>query len=238
MKRFLHRIMNNMGFDIIRYKPNSLPDDIIYQILSTFNINVVLDVGASDGGYAKRLRNLGYKKRIISFEPINKSYMKLMQCAKKDINWQVHNYGLGNENKIAEINLAANYDSSSLLKMLPTHSNAAPHARYFGKEKIEIKKIDDIFSTMVKKSDNIYLKIDVQGYEHLIIEGGKNSLNDIDTIQLELSLVPLYEGQLLFDEIIAILKGKGYTMIFIEPGFRNKTTGQLLQFDGIFHRYK
>lgn len=229
--------MNNIGFDIVRYEPNTTMDENLFQLLTNYKISTVLDVGASNGGYAKRLRGLGYRNKIVSFEPLHIPYKELVKNSKRDPLWSVHNYGFGNANLSTTINIAANYDSSSLFDMLPAHAEAAPHAKYIGKEEIKIKTMDEVLSDIVEPNESIFLKIDVQGYEHRIIEGGGESLNKINTLQLELSLVPLYEGQLLFDDIINLLKQKGYTMVSIEPGFRNKTTGQLLQFDGVFHRY-
>ena len=59
----------------------------------------------------------------------------------------------------------------------------------------------------------------------------------IDTIQVEISLVPLYDGGVVFEELFDMLRAQGYTLVAIENGFSHKTTGQMLQMDGIFHRY-
>ncbi len=52
-----------------------------------------------------------------------------------------------------------------------------------------------------------------------------------------MSLIPLYQGELLFDEMYGLLKRLGYGLISIESGFVNKANGQTLQVDGIFRRY-
>ena len=65
----------------------------------------------------------------------------------------------------------------------------------------------------------------------------ENSLLQIDTVQMEMSLVPLYDGALLFDEMLTLMGEKGYIMVAIEPGFLDPDSGQLLQVDGIFHRF-
>ena len=51
-----------------------------------------------------------------------------------------------------------------------------------------------------------------------------------------MSLVPLYEGQVLFRELFDILARSGYQPVAIEPGFASPS-GEMLQLDGIFHRY-
>jgi hypothetical protein len=53
-------------------------------------------------------------------------------------------------------------------------------------------------------------------------------------IQLEMSLVPLYENEMLFFEMTKYLNDKGFQLYSLENGFSNPDTGQLLQVDGIF----
>ncbi len=83
----------------------------------------------------------------------------------------------------------------------------------------------------------MFMKIDVQGFESSVIKGAEKSLQHIDTLQLEMSLIPLYKNEMLFDDMLALLTGKGYQMVSIEPGFADADTGRLLQVDGTFHRF-
>jgi hypothetical protein len=46
----------------------------------------------------------------------------------------------------------------------------------------------------------------------------------------------LYDGELLFNEMCALLSEKGYALIEIERGFSDPVTSKLLQVDGISHR--
>jgi hypothetical protein len=45
------------------------------------------------------------------------------------------------------------------------------------------------------------LKLDAQGYEMRIMQGAEISLKSIDTIQLEMSLAPLYDGETSLHEM-------------------------------------
>jgi hypothetical protein len=51
-----------------------------------------------------------------------------------------------------------------------------------------------------------------------------------------MSLAPLYEGQLLFPELLDRVLGLGFELWSIEPGFVEPATGRLLQLDAIFFR--
>ena len=182
------------------------------------------------------MRDIGYKKKIVSFEPLNAAYALLSKNAKKDKLWEVHHYALGDKEESVKINVAANSMSSSLLEMLPSHIKSAPESEYMGHEDIQVKTLDSIFSIVASQTDTVYLKIDTQGFEEKVLKGAENSLKLIDAIQLEMSLKPLYRDEPLFDEMYRFMYHKGYRLIALESGFTDKKTGELLQFDGIFHR--
>lgn len=225
-----------MGFDLVRYHPITHPLARRKRILDNYNISLVLDVGANIGQYGKQLRDIGYKKKIVSFEPLNAAYALLSKNAKKDKLWEVHHYALGDKEESVKINVAANSMSSSLLEMLPSHIKSAPESEYMGHEDIQVKTLDSIFSIVASQTDTVYLKIDTQGFEEKVLKGAENSLKLIDAIQLEMSLKPLYRDEPLFDEMYRFMYHKGYRLIALESGFTDKKTGELLQFDGIFHR--
>jgi hypothetical protein len=66
------------------------------------------------------------------------------------------------------------------------------------------------------------------------LRGAIKSLPQIKLIQTELSFTDLYESGPLFDEVIAFLREQGYGVFAIIPGFRDETSGRILQADGIF----
>jgi FkbM family methyltransferase len=231
----LNKILNKVGIDVVRFPNIELKRRKVF--LDYHQINKVLDVGANVGNYAVKLRDIGFKGQIISFEPLNDTYKKLEKKAKNDLNWSTLNIALGDFNGESEINIAGNIDSSSLLDMLPAHLNSAPQSKYIGKEKIFVKKLDDIFDEICKPVDCIYLKIDTQGFEKQILDGGKISLSKISAIQIEMSIIPLYKDSLTYLEMIDFLKKQNFELHLIESGFSDPLTGQLLQFDGVFIKH-
>lgn len=236
LKKLIQRITRNMGFDLVRFEPSKHPLARRKRLLESYNINLVLDVGANIGQYGKELREIGYKGKIVSFEPQSSAYKELSEKVRNDELWEAHHYALGDKKETAMINIAGNSYSSSLLDMLPSHLKSAPKSKYIGQEEIQIKTLDSIFSTLSSQTDSIYLKLDTQGFEENVLKGAENSLHNIDTIQLEMSLTPLYKDELLFNEMYQHLYQKKYRLVAVEPGFTDEDTGQLLQIDGIFHR--
>jgi FkbM family methyltransferase len=67
-----------------------LPDAdwALRQILTKLEISVIFDVGAHVGQYAARLRHLGYRGRIVSFEPREAAFAELHKRAMLEGQWQ------------------------------------------------------------------------------------------------------------------------------------------------------
>lgn len=237
VRQIVRQFLRRMGYDIVRYEPTSHPLARRKRLLENYGIKVVLDVGANIGQYGKQLRAIGYKGEIISFEPVNSAYKELLTKVNADGSWKAVNYALGNTDGNTEINIAGNSRNSSILDMLPSLMKSAPESKYVGKEQIEVRTLDSVFENICSKKQNILLKIDTQGFEKNVIEGAEESLRFIDTIQLEMSLIPLYKDELLFDEMYELLYQKDYCIVSVEPGFSDRESGQLLQVDGIFHRF-
>jgi hypothetical protein len=53
-------------------------------------------------------------------------------------------------------------------------------------------------------------------------------------LQLELSLVPLYQGEPLIRTMLEKVDALGYELYAVIPGFTDMKSGRLLQLDGIF----
>jgi FkbM family methyltransferase len=240
MSTFKHKFRKflwRFGYDFYRFTPDNNPIARKKRLFQSSDIDVVLDIGANIGQFSQQLRDdIGYTKRIISFEPLSSAFRILKSNAQYDPSWDVLNYALGDVEEKQEINIAGNSDSSSLLEMLPSHIKVAPSSEFIGKEMVEVKKLDSIIDVYCKNTDNIYMKIDTQGYEKKVLEGAQESLKKIDIIQMEMSLVPLYKKELLFIQMCTLMSKINYRLISIEPAFVDPISGQILQVDGIFHR--
>jgi FkbM family methyltransferase len=226
-----------MGFDISRFTPGENRLARRRELFRLFQIDLVLDIGANTGQFAFELRSdIGYTGRIISFEPMRREFDELEKRAKGDPRWETKNYAIGDSDEEATIHVAGNSLSSSLLPMKDAHLDAAPNSKYVGDETINVRKLDSVFDDLHKGEKSVFLKIDTQGFESRVLQGAERSLESIDTIQLEMSLVPVYENEVLFTELLAGMIGRGFYLASIDEVFSNPKTGELLQVDGLFHR--
>jgi FkbM family methyltransferase len=205
-------------------------------LFSTLGIDLVLDVGANTGQFGLHCRALGYKGEIISFEPVHDTHAKLLKAAAGDPLWIVADrMALGDTPGEVEINVAANSYSSSILPMLDSHLAASPVSAYIQKEKVPEVRLDDYLGNKAVGRRSL-LKLDVQGFEHQVLAGAPNFLATAVAVQLEMSLVPLYQGETLMPEIIDEMDKIGFGLWDMESAFRDPDTGRLLQLDGIFTR--
>lgn len=237
LRHNLNHLLRRCGWNISRFSPSSHPLAKRKWLIQKYEIDTMLDVGANVGQYARQARmDLGYRNKIISFEPLKEAFSILQDQSKFDPLWECHNFALGDKTEVATINVSANSYSSSILSMLPKHLHAAPDSRYIESEEIPVKTMDSIFTDLHIESHHIWLKIDTQGFEKRVLSGAERSLAKIDTVQIEMSLVPLYLGEGSFPEMLSLMAKNGYSLIALENGFHDKDSGQLLQVDGIFHR--
>jgi len=238
--RNINTLLGHLGYRFSKKRPTPLADHFIRRkkLLDTYKINTLLDVGANIGQYSKRMRNrVNYQGRIISFEPMLNEFTELSNLANSDPLWDVANYALGNECGKGEIKISGNSVSSSMLEMLPSVIDAcSEEAAYIGTEEITIKTLDSVFDQYCSSDDNIFLKIDTQGFERSVLEGSLESLPHISGLQLEMSLMPFYKGDIMYNEMLDYVNGLGFKLMSIEPALEDANTGRQLQFDGVFFR--
>lgn len=230
---FLQWLVRLRGLDL---QPHSGPPRAIGDFLARRDIDLVLDVGASTGNYGWTIRAGGYEGRICSFEPLRAAFARLEKLTAEDPEWSCLRLALGAEPGEAEINVAGNSDSSSLLEMGERHVRSDPNSVYVGRESIELTTLDEVWDRVVHDDEQIFLKLDVQGYELEALRGAERSLPRIAGVQAELSLVPLYEGAPSWTEVIGYLQERGFQPERLEPAFEDAETGQILQVDAVFMR--
>jgi FkbM family methyltransferase len=233
MKLLLKRALTRLDIQAGRHR-NTLKG-ARETILSGEEVDLVIDVGAHAGEYGRALRAAGYRGDIASFEPVARQFERLLVAASGDAAWKCHNQAAGGRAGTAEINISGNDDfSSSLLEMEDTHQQAVSASRYERREKIEIVRLDDELSGFSVASRHAYLKVDTQGFEHEVVSGAVEVLSGCVAVELELSLTPLYEGQLLIGEMIKLMRRNGFRPTHLEPEFVNPDSGELLQVNGLF----
>jgi FkbM family methyltransferase len=235
MLGFIKRMFRKFGIEISFLTVQSKPRYNFLKIIENHNIDLIYDVGANVGQFGSEMREVGYNGYIVSFEPLPLEHKVLLNKSKEDVKWKVHEQcAIGNENTFIDIHVSGNSVSSSILPMADAHSDAAESSAYVNKIRVPLRKLDTVFDTYSTLSKNYFIKIDTQGYEWQVLDGASEILKNATGVQVELSLVQLYEGQKLWIDIIQRLESAGFYLWQLQPGFTDPRNGRLLQCDGIF----
>jgi FkbM family methyltransferase len=237
IKQSVKTALNSIGLEAHRFNPAESKLARLMAALRTFNIDTVFDIGANDGQFACEIRAGGYLGQIVSVEPMVSAHARLSKVSQADAGWHVHpRCAVGDRTGLIDLNIAGNSVSSSVLPMLASHSKAAPESIYQGKESVTLTTLDLIVPKYIQQASAPLLKIDTQGYEWQVLDGAKEILPTVRGILMEVSLIPLYEGQHLWWESIERLEAAGFVLWALEPVFVDCANGRTLQMDALFFR--
>ena len=237
IKHALKMAALRLGIEINRYNPVESSEARLFRLFETHHIDTIIDVGANDGGYGKLLRRGGYAGSILSFEPLEEEHARLIAHANSDDKWFIApRMALGAECREIEIHVAGNSASSSILPMNQLHESAAPESRYIGVQRVPLRRLDEVSHPAIDGRRKLLLKIDTQGYEMSVLEGAQKLLPQVSGVQLELSVAQLYDGQVLYLEMLQWLQARGFNLWSVIPGFVDPSSVRMLQFDGVFFR--
>jgi FkbM family methyltransferase len=209
----------------------------LVRILDHHGIDAVLDVGANVGQYATRLRQGGWGGRIVSFEPLPDAHAVLEKAAAPDALWEIApRMALGAGAGTVSLNVSAESDMSSALPFVPEMADLLDSAAYTGTLTAPLARLDEVFGEYAGNTGRVLLKIDTQGTEAAVLEGASGVLDRIYGIQLELSIVPVYQGERTYLDMIAALGELGFQPALFIPGYFNQRSARLISMDGVFIR--
>ena len=207
-------------------------------MLARTEFGLVLDVGANHGQFAAKMRGLGYKGPIASFEPMATAFARLAAASKEDSFVTPFHFALGARTETREIFISGNSASSSFLPIERTTVAAEPMTAVVGKETVEVRRLDEIAEEILSPANggHVLLKLDTQGSEREVLEGAEKTLQSIDFILCECSLISVYQGEPLIEDQIGLMRKKGFDPISMELGWSDQGTGHTYQVDVLFKR--
>jgi FkbM family methyltransferase len=233
----LQRLARRLGYDLTPRAKAKSPHAQLLAVLAHFRITCVLDVGANVGQYGATLRTWGWRGRIVSFEPQAAAHAALARRAAADPAWQVApRMALGKHEGEVEIEVSAESDMSSILPQSPLLRRISPSSVVVRKETVPLRRLDEVAGPYLRQGDRVFLKLDTQGYEAEALAGAARLLERLAGIQLEMSLVPLYEGARDFRGLLDDLAALGFEPYLLLAGYFERKLARQLQVDGVFMR--
>jgi FkbM family methyltransferase len=183
-------------------------------IMNRDDIRVVFDVGANIGDVTLAAVRSFPNAHIYSFEPVRATYQMLCENIR---NYGERitpcNFGFFNASKKLDIHITSFHGASSILDQSLDHKSVHPHIRETGSESIQVYTLDSFMAD--KAIDRIdIMKIDVEGVELEVIEGGRETFkNKVDNVFIELSFLRRDRESPYWVEICKSLYDLGFMLI-------------------------
>lgn len=196
-------------------------------------IDSIWDVGANQGQFAFMAHSVWPRLPVYSFEPDPDSYEKLQQNFKKfSITGRTFPYALSDK-----------VESKQLVRYANNVNNSLLHNETYAASTVESLLVEcttlDIVSKTTPEVRAAFLKLDVQGFELIVLAGAKSFLKKCAFVQIEVSFSPTYSGGAHAGEIILAMREYGFECIEILDLLRDKNElYKIIEADLLFKRSK
>ncbi len=240
-KRLAKSTLRSLDYTVLDLRKNNdlrvfLPGHL-KSVFATLKINCVIDVGANVGEYGRMLRRIGYRERIISFEPVRGVFEKLKQTAAGDNAWMTLNIACGSIEEERSINIFSLEVLNSLLPPSPQMNSIDP-AGVERTETVSVRRLDSLFEEAISglRHPRVFLKTDTQGFDLEVIKGAGECLQQVLGLQSEIALQPLYMGVPDYLEFLEECRKLGFEPTGFFPIFHCPTSKQMVELDAVLTR--
>lgn len=192
------------------YNPASYEENFNEALLNCIHEgDCVYDIGANVGLYtdifAKKVGIQGY---VYAFEPDKLNYSQLMESKEQWTNVELHNVGLGAENKMMK------FFSDGVTSRIIENPDYATFIE------VPIHRLEDFVTTHNTRKPNV-LKIDVEGFEIEVIDGAGELLKDpaLKSICMEVHFKAIRERgkSAELERMIRLLKKNNFKLKWSDP---------------------
>lgn len=190
--------------------------DALHQILDD-QILQVIDVGAR-GALCPQFLPIAAKTEVLGFEPDSEECDRLNAELQKST-WkkaEVLPYALAESSAKHKLYITRNGQLTSLLEPNPRVMTGAS-ADVIRTIEIETKSLDDLSRDSVVPGACDFIKLDTQGSELGILQGGESRiLPRLLGIEAEIEFVEAYKGQPLFSEVESYLRRQSFELVAVD----------------------
>jgi FkbM family methyltransferase len=203
-------------------------------IISGLDLATIVDIGANRGQFALCARRHYPAAKIYSFEPLAKPAGVYRRLFRNDANARLVNKAISARPGPASMHVSRWDVSSSLLPFAQAQHDNFPFTEESCRESILAATLSECLDATAILAPAL-LKLDVQGYELVALQGCEDLLPLFRFVYVEASFIELYEGQALASEVMAYLLGKEFKLLCVANLSRGKGK-RPIQADFLFTR--
>jgi len=184
------------------------------------------------------MRRLGFQGRIISFEPVQQCFEDLAQSAEGDGNWEAHRLALGASDGVLTMNVTRDDVFSSFLRPnREAHRMFADNSAVLREEEVPVRRLATLLPDLVPRGfwATTHLKTDTQGSDAAVLAGLDTLLDALPSLQVEVSLVRIYENQPDYFEMLGPLHKRGFRLTGLLPISRDSEL-RIVEADAVLRR--
>jgi FkbM family methyltransferase len=228
-------LVGRRGLMLTRWPPEGTLERETKRVLVDRKIDTVIDVGAHEGRYANTLRRLGFRGRIVSVEPSPAPYRRLAAAACSDRYWDVVDAALGDRESRATLREYNEHEEFSSV-----HS-PSEYGRRYGLTvrrtvEVQVRTLDKLVSDVGVDPASCLVKVDTQGHDLAVLEGGGETLAVARALQVEIPMFGLYEGSPSGTRLIDRVRELGFDLVGMFPVHAHPRPLVPVEFDGLFAR--
>jgi len=187
-----------------------------------FEPEVIFDIGAADGEWARMVLHLWSTTRVVCFEPLAER-VDLLNNLKSQYPERVSVFNVGLSDVDGELSLGVTeglYDSS--------FAYAGSSSR-----KVQVRRLDSLFEEGAIPRPSL-VKVDVQGFEKRVLDGGPIVIDAASLVLLECQFLPFCGEMRTLDQTISHMSRIGFIPYEFVDLLRRPLDGAMGQCDILF----
>lgn len=216
-----------------KYSRSNAPLEVLNLLPKTAPITF-FDVGASVGNFSKAICAEYTIKKGILIEPVSK-LIPILEREFPDKNiYSIINAAISDT--ITQTDFYLNEDADFVSSLLRIDNKGEGFAAFNFADpvltKIQALTLDHITNEHQLTHIDL-IKIDVQGAEHLVLNGGFETLKKTKLVYTEFSFKPLYDKSSTLFDLYKIFNENNFILVNISQGY-SSPLGEILQGDALF----
>ena len=239
MKQVLRKLINAVGYDLVPFSKrpatsNRYPYADLKSFLEDirergFEIRTMIDVGANTGSWSQRVSAVYPGVNSVLVEPQKELIPQLEAICQHHPGWQVANVGLAGVEGTRPFLVFEDTFSSRFLSSDSAESQSNRDVR-----EVTVTTLDSLWHEYLSPTRPELVKLDAEGLELEIVEGGTETLNQTDMVVVETSLFEFRSGQPVVADVVAAMRQCGFSLYDIIWFLRRPSDHALGLMDCVF----